>query len=93
MRIGIPTEVKNHEDRVALTPAGAHHLVRAGHDVLVQSGAGTGSHLPDAEFESAGARIVPTAEEVWGEAELVCKVKEPVAGVLRCVRGAVLLWP
>ncbi len=54
MRIGIPTEVKNHEDRVALTPAGAHHLVRAGHDVLVQSGAGTGSHLPDAEFESAG---------------------------------------
>lgn len=92
MRIGIPTEVKNHEDRVALTPAGAHHLVRAGHDVLVQSGAGTGSHLPDAEFESAGARIVPTAEEVWGEAELVCKVKEPVASEHRFLRDDLLLF-
>ena len=92
MRIGIPTEVKNHEDRVALTPAGAHHLVRAGHDVLVQSGAGTGSHLSDAEFESAGARVVPTAEEVWGEAELVCKVKEPVASEHRFLREDLLLF-
>ncbi|MFC8921676.1 alanine dehydrogenase [Cellulosimicrobium sp. NPDC057127] len=92
MRIGIPTEVKNHEDRVALTPAGAHHLVRAGHDVLVQSGAGDGSHLSDAEFERAGARVVATAEEVWGEAELVCKVKEPVASEYPLLRKDVLLF-
>ncbi|MBD5787281.1 alanine dehydrogenase [Cellulosimicrobium terreum] len=92
MRIGIPTEVKNHEDRVALTPAGAHHLVRAGHDVLVQSGAGDGSHLSDAEFERAGARIVPTADEVWSGAELVCKVKEPVASEYRHLREGLLLF-
>jgi alanine dehydrogenase len=92
MRIGIPTEVKNHEDRVALTPAGAHHLVRAGHDVLVQSGAGAGSHLSDAEFEGAGARVVQTAEEVWGEAELVCKVKEPVASEYPFLRKDLLLF-
>lgn len=92
MRIGIPTEVKNHEDRVALTPAGAHHLVRAGHDVLVQSGAGAGSHLPDEEFERAGARVVATAEVVWGEAELVCKVKEPVASEYGHLREDLLLF-
>ncbi|WP_454043712.1 alanine dehydrogenase [Cellulosimicrobium sp. Marseille-Q8652] len=92
MRIGIPTEVKNHEDRVALTPGGAHHLVRAGHEVLVQSGAGTGSHLPDDEYERAGARVVATAEEVWGEAELVCKVKEPVASEYALLREDLLLF-
>ncbi|MFB8229817.1 alanine dehydrogenase [Cellulosimicrobium sp. NPDC055967] len=92
MRIGIPTEVKNHEDRVALTPAGAHHLVRAGHDVLVQSGAGVGSHLSDAEFADAGARVVPTADELWAEADLVCKVKEPVASEYPLLRDDLLLF-
>ena len=83
MRIGVPREVKNHEYRVALTPAGAHELTRAGHEVLVESGAGEGSSIPDAEFEAAGARIVGSAatggaDEVWAAAELLLKVKEPV---------------
>lgn len=77
MRIGIPTETKNHEYRVAITPAGAHHLVAGGHEVLVQNGAGAGSHIPDEEYTAVGARVVGSAEEAW-DAELVCKVKEPV---------------
>ena len=79
MRIGVPTEVKTHEYRVAMTPAGVVELVRNGHEVLVQSGAGTGSSIRDDEYVSAGASILPTADDVWGEADLVCKVKEPVA--------------
>ncbi|NLE71927.1 MAG: alanine dehydrogenase [Actinomycetales bacterium] len=77
MRIGIPTEVKEEEYRVAVTPAGAHALVAAGHEVLVQAGAGAGAGLPDAAYRDAGARLVPTAEDAWA-ADLVCKVKEPV---------------
>ncbi|MGC4939656.1 alanine dehydrogenase [Kribbella sp. DT2] len=79
MKVGVPKEVKNHEYRVAITPAGVHEFVRNGHEVLIEQGAGTGSLLPDEEFVAAGARIVPTADDVWGEAELVLKVKEPVA--------------
>jgi alanine dehydrogenase len=91
MHIGVPREVKNNEHRVAITPAGAHQLVAAGHRVLVQQGAGEGSAVPDDAYRSAGADLAATAEEVWGSAELVCKVKEPVAseyGLLR--RGQVL---
>ncbi len=79
MKIGVPKEVKSHEYRVALTPAGAHELVRHGHEVLVERGAGEGSAIPDREFERAGARILPTADAVWTEGELLLKVKEPVA--------------
>jgi alanine dehydrogenase len=79
MRIGVPTEVKNREYRVALTPAGVHELVGHGHEVLVEAGAGLGSSLPDHEYEAAGAKIVAQADEVWDAAELVLKVKEPVA--------------
>lgn len=85
MRIGVPTEVKNHEYRVALTPAGAHALAAAGHEVLIQAGAGLGSGVVDDAYAAAGARVVPTAEDAWG-ADLVCKVKEPVEseyGLLR----------
>ncbi|WP_020386537.1 alanine dehydrogenase [Kribbella catacumbae] len=78
MKVGVPKEVKNHEYRVAITPAGVHELVRNGHEVLIEQGAGAGSLLPDEEFVAAGARILPTADEVWAEAELVLKVKEPV---------------
>ncbi|MWV49628.1 alanine dehydrogenase [Rathayibacter sp. VKM Ac-2803] len=78
MRIGIPTEIKNNENRVAATPAGVHELVRRGHEVLVQSGAGLGSRLSDEDFVAAGARIAADADEVWGEADLVLKVKEPI---------------
>ncbi len=76
--IGVPAEVKNNEYRVALTPAGVRELVSAGHRVLVQSGAGLGSSLPDGDFEQVGAEIVRTAEDVWEAAELVLKVKEPL---------------
>ncbi|MFB9376851.1 alanine dehydrogenase [Kineococcus gynurae] len=79
MRVGVPREIKNREYRVALTPSGVHELVGHGHDVLVEAGAGLGSSLPDAEFESAGAKIVASADEVWDQADLLLKVKEPVA--------------
>lgn len=75
----MPREVKNHEYRVAITPAGVVELVRRGHRVLIESGAGGGSSIPDAEFVAAGAEITPAADDVWGAAELVLKVKEPVA--------------
>ncbi|MBP3976190.1 alanine dehydrogenase [Microbacterium sp. BLY] len=79
MKIGVPTEVKNNENRVALTPAGADRLVREGHRVLVQSGAGVGSSIDDDAYLAAGAEIVATAADAWGDADLLIKVKEPVA--------------
>ncbi|MGH4010125.1 MAG: alanine dehydrogenase [Pseudonocardiaceae bacterium] len=79
MKVGIPREVKNHEYRVAITPAGVHEFTRSGHEVFVESGAGLGSSITDAEFSAAGGTILPTADEVWETAELVLKVKEPVA--------------
>ena len=79
MLVGVPTEVKNHEYRVAITPAGVHEFTRHGHSVLVESGAGLGSSITDSEFSAAGATIVPDPEDVWGKAELVLKVKEPIA--------------
>jgi alanine dehydrogenase len=79
VKIGVPSEVKTHEYRVAMTPAGAKELTRHGHDVSVQSGAGLGSSITDDEFVAAGARILPSADDVWAEADLVCKVKEPIA--------------
>ncbi|TCO12564.1 alanine dehydrogenase [Kribbella steppae] len=79
MKVGVPKEVKNHEYRVAITPSGVHEFVRSGHEVLIEQGAGAGSLIPDDEFVAAGARIVPTADDVWLDAELVLKVKEPVA--------------
>ncbi len=91
MRIGVPREVKNNEHRVALTPSGVHELVRLGHEVVVEAGAGEGSSIPDADLEAAGARVLAPADEVWDAAELVLKVKEPVEsehGRLR--RGQVL---
>ena len=78
VKVGIPSEVKNHEYRVAITPAGVNELSRNGHDVLVEKGAGDGSLIADEEFVAAGGRIVGTADDVWGEADLVLKVKEPV---------------
>ncbi len=78
MRVGVPTEVKNHEYRVAITPAGVHELTRQGHDVLVQAGAGTGSSITDDEFAAAGAKIASSAEDMWQDSELILKVKEPI---------------
>ena len=79
MKVGVPKEVKNHEYRVAITPSGVHEFVRSGHEVLIEQGAGSGSLIPDGEYVAAGARIVPQADDVWADAELVLKVKEPVA--------------
>jgi alanine dehydrogenase len=79
MRIGIPAEVKNNEYRVAITPIGVHELVAHGHEVVIQAGAGVGSSISDAEYVGAGAKILDTADDVWGSAEMVLKVKEPVA--------------
>jgi alanine dehydrogenase len=79
VKVGVPRELKNHEYRVAITPAGVLELVRRGHEVLIEHDAGEGSALSDAEYETAGARILPTADDVWAEADLVLKVKEPIA--------------
>ena len=79
MRIGVPKEVKNHEYRVAITPIGVHELVSHGHAVRVQKDAGVGSQIDDAEYVAAGATIIDSADDVWGDAEMVLKVKEPVA--------------
>lgn len=78
MLIGVPTEIKNNENRVAMTPAGAHELTRRGHDVLIQAGAGTGSGFADDQYQAAGARIEADVEKVWAEADLLLKVKEPI---------------
>ncbi|MCU0265904.1 MAG: alanine dehydrogenase [Actinomycetia bacterium] len=79
MKVGIPREVKNNEFRVAITPAGVHELTRHGHEVYVEHDAGVGSSITNDEFVAAGARILPTADDVWGTGELVLKVKEPIA--------------
>jgi alanine dehydrogenase len=77
VKIGVPTEIKPDEYRVAITPAGVRELSTHGHEVLLQAGAGEGSAMADARFQAQGARIVPDAQAVFGEAELVLKVKEP----------------
>jgi alanine dehydrogenase len=78
MKVAVPAEVKNNEYRVAITPAGVHELVTHGHDVLVQSGAGVGSSIPDAAYIAAGASITADAASTWQQADLVLKVKEPI---------------
>ncbi|MGA1502777.1 MAG: alanine dehydrogenase [Candidatus Nanopelagicales bacterium] len=92
MKVGVPTEVKNHEYRVAITPAGVFELCRHGHEVVVQSGAGLGSSISDEEFISAGARMLPTADDVWGYADLILKVKEPIAEEYHRMREGQILF-
>ncbi|PXY26676.1 alanine dehydrogenase [Prauserella sp. PE36] len=79
MRIAVPREVKKHEYRVAVTPAGVHELTQRGHEVFIEADAGLGSAITDEEYLAAGAKILATAEDTWAEGELVLKVKEPVA--------------
>ena len=79
MKVGVPKEVKNHEYRVAITPIGVHELTAHGHDVYVERSAGLGSLIRDGEYEAAGAKILDSADEVWDNAEMVVKVKEPIA--------------
>jgi alanine dehydrogenase len=79
VKVAIPREIKNSEYRVAITPAGVHEFVRAGHEVFVEAGAGTGSSIADQDYVRAGGRILPTADDVWAAGDLVLKVKEPIA--------------
>lgn len=92
MIVGVPREVKNREYRVAITPAGVVELVRRGHQVLIEREAGAGSSFPDSDYAAAGARIVPNPDDVWGEAELVLKVKEPVPEEYHRLRAGQILF-
>ncbi|GAC1415246.1 MAG: alanine dehydrogenase [Acidobacteriaceae bacterium] len=92
MIIGVPKEVKDHESRVGVTPAGVHALVAAGHKVLVEHNAGELSAMPDDEYQSAGAEIVGSAHDVWRLAEMVVKVKEPVESEYRHFREGLVLF-
>ncbi|MEU7614280.1 alanine dehydrogenase [Micromonospora sp. NPDC049204] len=92
MKVGIPREVKNHEYRVAITPAGVNEFTRSGHQVFVEAGAGVGSSITDEEFTAAGATILATADEVWETAELVLKVKEPIAEEYHRMREGQVLF-
>ena len=92
MRVGVPTETKNSEFRVAITPAGVAELTRRGHEVLIQSGAGEGSAISDAEFKAAGAQLTGTAEQVWADTDLLLKVKEPIPAEYRLLRHGQVLF-
>ena len=92
MKVGVPREVKNHEYRVAITPAGVHELVRDGHEVYLEQDAGAGSRIPDADFAAAGAVILPTADDVWLAGDLILKVKEPVADEYHRMRKGQVLF-
>ena len=92
MRIGVPTEVKDSEYRVALTPAGVDALVRRGHQVTVQTGAGEGSAIADAAYADAGADLTQDVAALWGSSEMVLKVKEPVASEYAYLRPGLLLF-
>src|SRR6202035_3680392 len=92
MKIGVPTEIKTDEYRVAITPAGVRELTTRGHDVLVQAGAGEGSAMADEQFQAQGARIVPDADAVFEQAELVVKVKEPQPEEVRRLRPGQTLF-
>lgn len=92
MRICVPTEVKEHEHRVALTPSGVHDLVAAGHEVFVQRGAGIGSSMTDEDYTDAGAVLLDDPADVWARAELLLKVKEPVASEYGYFRDDLVLF-
>ncbi|HEY1285468.1 MAG TPA: alanine dehydrogenase [Solirubrobacterales bacterium] len=92
MKVGIPSETKEDEYRVAVTPAGVREIVEHGHEVLIEAGAGEGSSIPDKDFESQGASIVPTAADVFDEAEMVLKVKEPQPPELEMLKAGQLLF-
>jgi len=92
VKIGIPKEIKDHEYRVGMIPASVHALVQAGHEVMVQAGAGVGSGFEDVEYVAAGARIVPAAADVWADADMIIKVKEPIETEYPLLRKGQLLF-
>ena len=92
MIIGVPTEIKNNENRVALTPAGTKELAKRGHVVYVQRGAGSGSGFSDDEYQGAGAEMLDAAPEIFSRAEMVMKVKEPVGEEYKMIRKEQLVF-
>jgi alanine dehydrogenase len=92
MNVGVVSEIKDDEYRVALTPAGVRELAERGHEVMVQAGAGEGSAIADSEYQAQGARTVPGAADVWGEADLILKVKEPQQSEVEMLRPAATLF-
>ena len=92
MLIGVPKEVKDHESRVGIVPAGVKALVDAGHKVIVETNAGAGSSMPDDDYKRAGAEIAASAREVWSRAEMVVKVKEPIAQEIPFFRDGLVLF-
>lgn len=92
MLIGVPREIKNHEYRVAITPSGVKEFTNHGHSVLIESGAGLGSAITDDAYAAAGAEIVATADEVWQRAEMILKVKEPIASEYSRMRKGQVLF-
>lgn len=92
MIIGVPKEIKTLEARVALTPAGVREFVRTGHKVLIETGAGVGSSIPDSDYLAEGAEIAPDAKSVWGQAEMIIKVKEPLPSEYALMRKDQILY-
>src|SRR6516165_7394606 len=92
MIVGVPAEIKPDEYRVAMLPVGAEELSHAGHTVLIETGAGQGSGIADAQYELAAGTIVADAKEIWSRAELVVKVKEPQASELGLLRGGQVVF-
>ncbi|MFC9553691.1 alanine dehydrogenase [Rhodococcus sp. NPDC056960] len=92
MKVGIPKEIKNHEYRVAITPAGVHELVSHGHEVFVEEAAGAGSSILDEEYLAVGAKILASADDIWATGDLILKVKEPIAPEYHRMREGQVLF-
>ena len=92
MNIGVPKEIKNNEFRVAITPSGVRELTSKGHAVFIESSAGLGSAITDSDYEAVGAKILSSADEVWAKAELILKVKEPIAAEYSRMRKGQVLF-
>ena len=92
MIIGVPMEIKNNENRVALTPAGVVSYVQAGHTVLIESGAGLGSAFYDEDYANSGAEIIANAADVWTKSEMIMKVKEPLESEYKYFRDGLILY-
>src|SRR5450756_2977324 len=92
VKVGIPREVKNNEYRVAITPSGVHELSRYGHEVYVETGAGVGSSITNADYVAAGAKILDSAADVWATGDLILKVKEPIASEYDKMRAGQTLF-
>src|SRR5687768_8325970 len=92
MQIGVPKEIKTREYRVGMVPAGVRDLIALGHTVLIEKGAGVGSGIPDSEYERVGAKIIKSADELWKRAEMIIKVKEPIAAEYERIQDGQLIY-